>query len=129
MSGATDRPEAGSVAVLVCGLIALAVVLMLAIVGLGGAVVLAGRAEAAADAAALAGADTVALGTGSRACGAASLVAQTDGARVVECDVEPGAVEVVVELEGSGAAALGRSVRARARAEIDLSASPGGAAG
>lgn len=129
MSAESDRAEAGSVAVLICGLIAVAVVLMLAVVGLGGAVVLAGRAEAAADAAALAGADTVALGTGSRACSAARVVAQTDGARLVECDVEPGAVEVVVELQGSAPAALGRSVRARARAEVDLSGSPAGAGG
>ena len=121
--------EDGSVAVLALALIAVAVVLIVAIVTVGGAVVLAGRAEAAADAAALAAADTIALGPRSLACPSASLVAETDGAHLVECRVEPQAVEVVVELHGDGPAALGRTVRARSRAEIDLSGSRGEGAG
>jgi secretion/DNA translocation related TadE-like protein len=121
--------ENGSVAVLVCGLIAVALVLVLAVVALGGAVVLAGRAEAAADGAALAAADSVALGQRSLACAAASLVAENDGAHLVECHLEPQAVEVVVQLTGDGPAAFGRTVRARSRAEVDLSGPRGGAAG
>ena len=126
MKGTGDR-ENGSIAVIACGLVALAVVLTVAVVAVGGAVVLAGRAEAAADSAALAAADTVALGRSSWACGAASLVAEIDGAHLVACRVEPQAVEVVVELTGAGAAALGRTVRARSRAVVDFSASRGGA--
>jgi secretion/DNA translocation related TadE-like protein len=114
--------------VLACGLIAVAMVLAVAVATVGGAVVLAGRAEAAADAAALAGADTVALGAGSGACAAASVVAEIDEARVVECRLGPQAVEVVVELHGDGPLALGRTVRARSRAEIDLSRSRADAA-
>ncbi|MDQ1467321.1 MAG: hypothetical protein QOH10_1736 [Actinomycetota bacterium] len=121
--------ERGSVAVLACALVAVAAVLMLAVVAVGGAVVLAGRAEAAADGAALAGADALAMGHGSVACAAASLVAEVDGARLVECRLEADAVEVVVALNGGGPVALGRTVRARARAEVDLSASRGGAEG
>lgn len=117
----TANRERGSVALLVCGLVGVAVVLMLAIVAVGGAVVLAGRAEAAADGAALAAADTLALGSRALACAAAGTVAEIDGARLVECRLEPQAVEVVVELVGDGPAALGRTVRARSRAEIDLS--------
>lgn len=113
------RAERGSVAVLVCGLIAVAAVLAVAVVLLGGAVVLAGRAEAAADAAALAGADSVALGTRSLACAAASVVAESNEAHLVECDVRSDAVEVVVELAGDGPLALGRTVRARSRAELN----------
>ena len=127
MSAPEARPsERGSVAVLVCGLIAVAVVLMLAVVAVGGAVVLAARAEAAADAAALAAADTIALGPRSLACVAADLIAETDGARLVECVLGEQAVEVVVELTGDGVAELGRTVRARSRAEVDLSSSGGG---
>lgn len=126
------RAERGSVAVLACGLIAVAMVLAVAVVGVGGAVVLAGRAEAAADGAALAAADTLALGQRSVACAAASLVAELDGAHLVECHLEPEAVEVVVQLAGHGGdlvLALGRTVRARARAEVDLSRSRAGAGG
>jgi secretion/DNA translocation related TadE-like protein len=123
------RDENGSVAVLVCGLIALAVVLILAVVAVGGAVVLAGRAESAADGAALAAADSVALGHRSLACAAASLVAEIDGAHLVECSLEPEAVEVVVQLTGDGPAAFGRTLRARSRAEVDLSGQRGDAAG
>lgn len=115
--------ERGSVAVLACGLIAVAIVLAIAVVTLGGAVVLAGRAEAAADSAALAAADAVALGRSSVACAAARVVAETDEAHLVECHLELQAVEVVVELDGVGPVALGRTVRSRARAEIDLSLS------
>jgi secretion/DNA translocation related TadE-like protein len=119
----------GSVAVLMCGLIALAVVLILAVTAVGGAVVLAGRAEAAADAAALAAADSVALGRAAMACDAARSVAAADRATVVECEVEPSAVEVLVELTGAPSSALGRAVRARSRAEIGLRAPQGGEGG
>ena len=111
-SAASANGERGSVALLVCGLVGLAVLLMLAIVAVGGAVVLAGRAEAAADGAALAAADTLALGTRGSPCAAAAAVAEVDGALLVECRLEPQAVEVVVELVGDGPAALGRTVRA-----------------
>ena len=129
MNACSAPAERGSVALLVCGLVGVAVVLMLAIVAVGGAVVLAGRAEAAADGAALAAADAVAMGTRSRACAAADLVAEVDGAHLVECRVEPQAVEVVVELHGDGPAAFGRPVRARSRAEIDFSRPRADAAG
>ena len=120
-SARSTREERGSVVILVLGLIAVAVVLALAVVTVGGAVVLAGRAEAAADGAALAAADTVALGASKLACAAARLVAETDKAQLVECHVEAEAVEVVVEMIGDGPLAFGRTVRARSRAEIDLS--------
>jgi secretion/DNA translocation related TadE-like protein len=121
--------ESGSVAVLMCGLIALAVVLIVAITALGGAVVLAGRAEAAADAAALAAADSVALGRAAVACDSARSVAAADRATVIECAVEPDAVEVLVELTDAPPSALGRAVRARSRAEVDFSGLRGGGGG
>jgi secretion/DNA translocation related TadE-like protein len=121
MSSGSRGRDAGSVAVLMCALIAFAAVLMVAVAHVGGAVVLAGRAEAAADSAALAAADALALGSSPSPCAAARGVAEWNDARLVECTVESEAVEVVVELEGDGPAALGRTVRARARAEIDFS--------
>jgi secretion/DNA translocation related TadE-like protein len=120
------RAERGSVSLLVCGLIALAAVLAVAVVLVGGAVVLAGRAEAAADAAALAAADSVALGTRPLACAAASVVAESNEARLVECDVSADAVEVVVALTGDGPLALGRTVQARSRAELNDPRAVGG---
>jgi secretion/DNA translocation related TadE-like protein len=126
------RNQRGSVLILMCALIALAVVLMIAAVALGGAVVLASRAEAAADGAALAAADTLVVGPSGSACAAASVVAEADGAHLVECHLEPAAVEVVVELagdRGEAVLALGRTVRARSRAEVDLSPTRGGAGG
>jgi secretion/DNA translocation related TadE-like protein len=127
--GGAARAERGSIVVLVCGLVALGAVLVLAVVAVGGAVVLAARAEATADSAALAAADNVALGTRPLACAAASMVAEIDDARLVECHLEPRAVEVVVELTGDGPAAFGRMVRARSRAEVDFSSSRGDAGG
>jgi secretion/DNA translocation related TadE-like protein len=121
--------ERGSVAVLFCGLIAVAVVLALAIGALGGAVVLAGNAEAAADAAALAAADSVALGHVASACADASHVAEIDGAQLVACHLEADAAEVVVQLTGDDRTVAGHPVRARSRAEIDLSGPRGGAGG
>jgi secretion/DNA translocation related TadE-like protein len=121
--------ERGSVAVLFCGLIAVAVVLTLAIGSLGGAVVLAGRAEAAADAAALAAADSVARGRRASACTDARLVAEIDGAELVECDLEVDAAEVLVQLTGDDPTVAGHRVRARSRAEIDVSGPQGGAGG
>jgi secretion/DNA translocation related TadE-like protein len=128
MTASCDH-ENGSVAVLVCGLIAVAIVLTVAVVGLGGAVVLAGRAESAADAAALAAADSLALGHPSSACAAASLVAEIDDAHLVSCELDSDAVEVVVELDGKHPVVLGRTVRARSRAEVDLSGSRAGEGG
>ena len=127
--GGSARTERGSIVVLVCGLVALGAVLVLAVVAVGGAAVLAARAEATADSAALAAADNVASGTRSLACAAAGLVAEIDDAHLVECHVEPRAVEVVVELTGAGPAAFGRTVRARSRAEVDFSSLRAGAGG
>ena len=78
------------------------------------------QAQSAADAAALAGADSVALGTRASACAAASAVAESNAAKLVDCDVGDDAVEVVVELTGDAPLALGRTVRARSRAEISV---------
>jgi hypothetical protein len=69
----------------------------------------------------------VALGARPLACAAASIVAESNEAHLVDCDVGDDAVEVVVQLTGDGPLALGRTVRARSRAEIsDRRAAAGG---
>ncbi len=122
------RRERGSVAVLACGLVVVLALLAVAVIRLGGTTVVAGRAEAAADAAALAAADEIAHGDTVAACAAASFVAEVNHAQLVVCHREPAAVEVVVELHAPPGE-LTVPVRARARAEVDLSRWRAGATG
>lgn len=93
----------------------------LAVLAWSGALVVRQRAEAAADLAALAGAQ--ALLSGSPPCGRAGRVAVAGGARLVACDVAAGSVTVVVEVRVPGV--LRRldvpPARARARAGVQLS--------
>src|SRR5262249_24166136 len=89
---------------------------MLGATRLGVAMLARARAETAADAAALAAADTLALGGDAAAANdQAAVVAEADGARLVggECAgrVAPAPVEI-------GGPMIGRRARARARAEV-----------
>jgi secretion/DNA translocation related TadE-like protein len=105
--------DRGNVSVLMIGGVALAAVLSLGVARVGGAVVLAARADTAADAAALAGADALALGRSPAvAVTAARAAASDNGARLVSCTCRDGAAEVVV--------ALGRA-HAHARAVVEVS--------
>ena len=115
--------ERGSVAVLACAFVVVAAMLLVAVVRLGGASTAKGRAEAAADAAALAAADQLALGNAPAACEKASLVAELNDARLVHCDTDAVAAEVVVQLHATGAPSIGAPVQAHARAEVDVSRS------
>jgi secretion/DNA translocation related TadE-like protein len=108
--------DGGNVSVLMVGGVALAAVLCLGVARVGGAVVLAARADTAADAAALAGADALALGRSpAAAVNAARAAAHDNGARLVSCTCRDGEAEVVIE--------LGRA-HGRARAVVDLSGEP-----
>ena len=108
--------ERGNVSVLMVGGVALAAVLCLGVARVGGAAVLAARADTAADAAALAGADALALGHSSAAAADAARAAAGDnGARLVSCTCRDGIAEVVV--------ALGRA-HGHARAVVDVSSEP-----
>jgi hypothetical protein len=112
----------GSVSVLMVGGTALAAVLCLGVARVGSAVMLAARADSAADAAAHAGADALALGrTPAAATRAASAAASDNGARLVSCTCRDGAAEVIV--------VLGRA-HGHARAVVDaagVSAEPASA--
>ena len=103
--------ERGNVSVLMVAGVGLAVVLCLGVARVGEATILAARADTAADAAALAGADALALGMSSSAAVAAAQAAAFDnGAQLVSCTCRDGSAEVVV--------ALGRA-HGRARAVVD----------
>ena len=79
------------------------------------------RADAAADAAALAAADQLTLGEGpAAATAAAAEVASANGARLVTCYCAGLSAEVLVSVSGTGPPGLPSRVGGRARAEADL---------
>ena len=101
-------------AVLVIGL-----VLAMGAARLGGALIGRARAESAADAAALAAADRLALGDGSAAARtAAGATASSNDARLVSCDCSGTTAEVVVEVDVPAWGALFGPARGRAKAEV-----------
>lgn len=112
--------ERGNVSVIAVAGVGLALVLCLGVARVGGAVVLQSRADTAADAAALAGADSLALGhDSSAATDAARAAAADNGARLVTCRCSDDVAEVAVEIVGE----IGRA-HGHARAEVDLSRVP-----
>jgi len=111
-----DRRDArGNVTVLVAAVIVVAVLLATAVARFGGAVAEKSRANNAADAAALAAADGLALGRSpDEACALARSTAVDNGARLLTCvyrasTTEARSAEVVVEIGNA---------KARARAEV-----------
>ncbi len=111
--------ERGSIAVLSTMVLVVAMALAYGVVRVGAAAALRTQAENAADAAALAAADQLALGHGAaRAAAAADDIARANGARLVACDCEGSAAEVVVELVDTPPLLAFPAVEARARAEV-----------
>lgn len=115
------RDEQGVMTVFASAFVAVAVVLAIGIGRVGGAAVLQARAQSAADAAALAAADELALRRGNDAARhAAATVAADNGARLVLCWCESTFAEVQVEVDGPPGLGLPRDASARARAEVDF---------
>lgn len=86
---------------------------------LGGALVGRARAETAADAAALAAADRLALGGGAAAARtAAARTAASNEARLLTCDCTGARAAVVVEVDLPTVLAVFGSARGKARAEV-----------
>lgn len=114
--------ERGSIAVVTVGVVAIGMVALLALARLGSAAVLQARADTAADAAALAAADQLALGRGSAAAQrAAQETAVANGGVLVSCLCGGSAAEVMVEVAPPRAVgAVTRPAHGRARAEVDL---------
>jgi secretion/DNA translocation related TadE-like protein len=114
------RSERGNVSVIVVAGVGLALVLSLGVARVGSAVGLQSRADTAADAAALSGADSLALGHSFvDALDAARAAAADNGARLISCRCTGDVAEVTVEIVGD----VGRA-RGHARAEVDLSRKP-----
>jgi secretion/DNA translocation related TadE-like protein len=112
--------QRGNVSIIALAGVALAFVCCIGVARVGAAVVLQSRADTAADAAALAGADSLALGYSSRdATQAASAAASDNGARLVACSCSGDTAEVTVEIDREIGAAHGH-----ARADVDLSREP-----
>jgi secretion/DNA translocation related TadE-like protein len=104
--------EGGNVSVLLTAVIVVAILLCGAIAALGGAVAQKSRANNAADGAALAAANGLALGhLPVVACAAARRTAADNGARLLTCACGRGSADVTVAI---GAA------RAHARAAVDV---------
>jgi secretion/DNA translocation related TadE-like protein len=101
---------------LVLAVLVMGLVLTAAAARLGTALGGRAHAESAADAAALAAADSLALGRGvDDARAAARSAAEHNGVRLVSCECEGASAEVVVEVD---LLALGHA-RARARAVVE----------
>jgi secretion/DNA translocation related TadE-like protein len=111
--------ERGAATVLVIGVVAVGLSLTAGAARLGGALVAKARADTAADAAALAAADMVALGRGADAAErAARETAATNDGRLLRCECGGPVVEVEVAVDAPGLAGLGGTARAEARAEV-----------
>jgi secretion/DNA translocation related TadE-like protein len=110
------RRERGATTIVVIAVAVVGFVLVLGAARLGTAVVARARADRAADAAALAAADMLALGRdGVAAEAAARETAGANGARLVRCSCAGRFTTVVVEY---AVPTLGAAARATARAEV-----------
>jgi secretion/DNA translocation related TadE-like protein len=115
--------EAGSVSVVAAALVGLILVLGLGAADLAKALVAVSRAQSAADAAALAAAQELALPTGRDPADAAAEYAARNDAELIECRCEAGTLEatVGVRVPVGFLSTLGgeRDVEAQARAIVD----------
>ncbi|MBK9100108.1 MAG: hypothetical protein IPM90_00745 [Austwickia sp.] len=110
--------EAGSATVLVAGVMSVILTLLVGLLALGSAAILAHRARAGADLAALAAADRRLQGaTAGSTCAAATEAAQLNGVVIDSCEVRADVVQVVavavIELGWWGS---GQPLRAQATA-------------
>src|SRR6185312_10037039 len=114
-AGREVRRERGATTVVMIGVVVIGFALLVGAGRLGTAVVARARADTAADAAALAAADMIALDRGAAAAEAAARdTAAANGARLVRCSCAGRIATVVVEY---AVASLGASARSAARAE------------
>jgi secretion/DNA translocation related TadE-like protein len=112
-------PERGAVSILMLAVLVIGLVLAMGAGRLGGALVGRARAESAADAAALAAADRLALGDGAGAArSSAAETAASNDARLVSCDCSGTTAEVVVEVDVPPWGALAGPARGKAKAEV-----------
>jgi secretion/DNA translocation related TadE-like protein len=114
--------DSGSVSIVAAVTIAVLAALTMGCADLARALVAVGRADTAADAAALAAAQELVAPTGSAPGSVAAEYAERNGATLMECSCEAGAADVTVAVEvqvGSMLLVPGdRSVTGRARAVV-----------
>lgn len=115
-AGYGDGKDSGSGTVIVLGTVLGAIVLFLGVLLLVQATVGAARAAAAADLAALAGADTIRGLRSGDPCDVAAEVAARNAAELSACVPDPGARTVVVWVQASAASLLPWPATAQARA-------------
>lgn len=115
-TAALEQPDAGASSVLLLAVLMVALVLVGAVGGLSGAVLARHRATAAADLAALAGADVLAGRAPGEACAAAAEVAAANGARLSQCSAEGTDLLVGTLVTPPGRLALLGPASGRARA-------------
>ena len=120
-----SRSETGSISVVAAAVMVILVVLSLACADVARTLGAVSAAQSAADAAALAAAQEIALPSGSTTPeGAASDFAARNGADMVSCECDPGSRDAVVEVRVAVGELLlfggDRVVTATARAEVDL---------
>src|SRR5262245_58458574 len=114
-----SKRERGSVSVVMLAVLVAGLALAMGAARLGGALVGRARAETAADAAALAAADRLALGGGAAAArAAAARTAASNDARLLTCDCAGASAAVVVEVDLPAWGALFGPARGRAKAEV-----------
>lgn len=118
------RNERGSVSIVATGLMVLTVVLAMGGADVAKALIAQARAQTAADAAALAAAQELAIPSGLVPSDLAADYAGRNGATLVSCTCEPGTAEAVVEVHVAVGTLLlfadDRGVIGRARAVVDL---------
>ena len=108
--------ERGATTIVVIGVFVLGLALMLGATRLGVAMLARARAETAADAAALAAADTLALGGDvAAATDQAAAIAAANGARLIACVCSGRFATATVAVD---VPVLGRIARSRSRAEV-----------
>jgi len=111
--------ERGGVSIVMLAVLVVGLLLAMGATRLGGALIGRARADTAADAAALAAADRLALGDGPDAArAAADATASSNHARLVSCACGGTVAAVVVEVDVPVWGALVGPARGRAKAEV-----------
>ena len=122
------RREHGSVSVVVAAIVLVALVLSVGIADVARVLVARSHARTAADAAALAAAQELALPSGTDPTDMAAIYAGRNGAVMSDCSCAPGTAEatvtVMIVVEGFLLVTGTRTVTARARAVVDMSGEP-----
>jgi secretion/DNA translocation related TadE-like protein len=118
------HPERGSVTIVVAGVLAATIVLAMGAADVARVYLVAAQAQTAADAAALAAAQELAVPSGTEPEDVASVFAGRNGADLVACECSSDATEAVVEVRVAVGPLLlfadDRVVVAEARGVVDL---------